>query len=169
MNITQDFNSLLYSASLSLKAPALKYTRNLDDANDLIQETLLKALKNQHKFQEGTNIKAWLYIIMKNTFITKYHQVDKKSKLVDPIENGHELLSSNTIDFNGGVSAINMEIIHKALNDLDADYRTPFLMYFQGYKYEEIAEKLNKPMGTIKNRIHMARKNLMDVLKDFKI
>ena len=169
MNVTQDFNALLYSASLSLKAPALKYTRNLDDANDLIQETLLKALKNKHKFQEGTNIKAWLYIIMKNTFITKYHQVDKKNKLVDPLENSQELMSSNTVAQNGGVSSINLEIIHQALNKLDPDYRTPFLMYFQGYKYEEIADKLNKPMGTVKNRIHMARKNLMDVLKDFKI
>lgn len=169
MATMHDFNALLYSASLSLKAPALKYTRNLDDANDLIQETLLKALKNRHKFQEGTNIKAWLYIIMKNTFITKYHQTDKKNKLVDPLENSYELLNTNTIDFNNGVSTINMEIIHRALNELDKDYRTPFLMYFQGYKYEEISEKLQKPMGTVKNRIHMARKHLMAQLKDFKL
>ena len=169
MKITQDFNSLICAASISLKAPALKYTRNVDDANDLVQETILKALKNKDKFQPGTNINAWLYIILKNTFITKYHQVDKKNKLVDPIENSYELLHPNIIDFNNGVTTMNMERINEAMDELISDYRTPFLLYYQGFKYEEIAEKLSAPMGTIKNRIHMARKHLMEKLKDFKI
>ncbi len=168
-SISLDIDQLIYSASKSLKAPAFKFTRNTEDANDLIQETLLKALKNKHNFQQGTNIKAWLFIIMKNTFISKYHKVDKRNKYVDPIEDAYELVSSNTIDFNSGVSTVNMEIIQKAINNLNEDLKTPFVMHFQGYKYEEIAEKLNKPMGTIKNRIHVARKFLMTELKDFKI
>ena len=169
MALQINFDNLLYTASKTLKAPALKYTRNTDDANDLIQETLLKALKNRHSFQEGTNIKAWLFIIMKNTFISKYHKVDKKNKLVDPIENAYELVSHGTIDFNQGVSSVNMEVIQKAIDNLEDELKRPFLMHFQGFKYEEIAEKLNKPMGTIKNRIHVARKFLMNELKDFKI
>jgi RNA polymerase sigma factor (sigma-70 family) len=166
---TVDFNTLVYTASKSLKAPAFKFTRNTDDANDLIQETLLKALKNKNSFQQGTNIKAWLFIIMKNTFISKYHKVDKRNKLVDPITDNYELISSSTIAYNDGASKVNMDEIHKAINKLDEELKNPFMMHFQGFKYEEIAEKLNKPMGTIKNRIHVARKFLMNELQDFKI
>jgi RNA polymerase sigma factor (sigma-70 family) len=163
---TVDFNTLVYTASKSLKAPAFKFTRNSEDANDLIQETLLKALKNRNSFQQGTNIKAWLFIIMKNTFI---HKVDKRNKLVDPITDSHELISSNTIAFNDGASKVNLDEIHNAINKLDEELKNPFMMHFQGFKYEEIAQKLHKPMGTIKNRIHVARKFLMNELKDFKI
>jgi RNA polymerase sigma factor (sigma-70 family) len=166
---TIDFNTLVYTASKSLKSPAFKFTRNTEDANDLIQETLLKALRNKNSFKQGTNIKAWLFIIMKNTFISKYHKVDKRNKLVDPISDSYELTASNTISFNEGASKVNLDEIHKAIEKLDNELRQPFMMHFQGFKYEEIAEKLQKPMGTIKNRIHVARKFLMNELKDFKI
>ena len=164
-----DFNNLVYTASKSLKSPAFKFTRNTDDANDLIQETLLKALKNKDSFKQGTNIKAWLFIIMKNTFISKYHKVDKRNKLVDPINDQYELTSTNTIAYNDGAQKVNIDEIQNAIAKLDEELKKPFMMHFQGFKYEEIADALKKPMGTIKNRIHVARKFLMNELKDFKI
>ncbi len=166
---TVDFNNLVYTASKSLKSPAFRFTRNTEDANDLIQETLLKALRNKDSFKQGTNIKAWLFIIMKNTFISKYHKVDKRNKLVDPITDQYELTSSSTIDYNSGAQKVNIDEIQKAIDKLEDELKKPFMMHFQGYKYEEIAEKLQKPMGTIKNRIHVARKFLMSELRDFKI
>jgi RNA polymerase sigma-70 factor (ECF subfamily) len=162
------FNNLLYSASKSLKAPALKYTSNdRDAANDLIQDTLLKALKHKNKFEEGTNIKAWLFIIMRNTFFTSYHKA-KKFEAVDPIEDHSHFITPNTISFNEGDISVNTEEIYKAINKLDQSFREPFMMHFAGYKYEEIVEKLGVPMGSVKNRIHVARKILIQELKDFK-
>lgn len=166
---TIDFNTLVYTASKSLKSPAFRFTRNTEDANDLIQETLLKALRNKHSFQKGTNIKAWLFIIMKNTFISKYHKLDKRNRLSDPISDHNELKSSNAMSYNEGASKVNMDEIYKAIDKLEMDMKEPFMMHFQGFKYEEIAEHLKKPMGTIKNRIHVARKFLMHELKDFSI
>lgn len=166
---TMEFNDLVYTASKSLKYPALKFTHNQADANDLIQDTILKALRNKNKFKKGTNIKAWLYIIMKNTFISNYHKIDKRNSLVDPIDDDYALTASSTITFNHGTSNIAMEEINKAINNLDKAFREPFMMHFSGYKYEEIAQKLRIPMGTVKNRIHVARKTLMSALKDYKL
>jgi RNA polymerase sigma factor (sigma-70 family) len=166
---TLEFNNLVYTASKSLKYPALKFTHNQADANDLIQDTVLKALKNKTKFKQGTNIKAWLYIIMKNTFISNYHKVEKRNNLVDPIDDDYQLTSPGTIAYNEGSTNIAMDEINKAINDLEKVFREPFMMHFSGFKYEEIAEKLRIPMGTVKNRIHVARKTLMVALKDYKI
>jgi RNA polymerase sigma factor (sigma-70 family) len=166
---TIEFNNLVYTASKSLKYPALKFTHNQADANDLIQDTLVKALRNKNKFKKGTNIKAWLYIIMKNTFISNYHKVEKRNSLVDTIEDDFTLNVPSTITHNNGSSNVAMEEIHKAINNLDKSFREPFMMHFSGFKYEEIAEKLRIPMGTVKNRIHVARKTLMEALKDYKI
>ncbi|GAL87763.1 RNA polymerase, sigma-24 subunit, ECF subfamily [Sporocytophaga myxococcoides] len=166
---TVEFNNLVYIASKSLKYPALKFTHNQADANDLIQDTILKALKNKTKFKKGTNIKAWLYIIMKNTFISNYHKIDKRNSLVDPIDDDYTLNVPSTITYNDGTANVAMEEINKAINSLDKVFREPFMMHFSGFKYEEIAQKLKIPMGTVKNRIHVARKTLMSALKDYKI
>ncbi|MFL5729436.1 MAG: RNA polymerase sigma factor [Cytophagaceae bacterium] len=166
---TIEFNNLVYTASKSLKYPALKFTHNQADANDLIQDTLVKALRNKNKFKKGTNIKAWLYIIMKNTFISNYHKVEKRNSLVDTIEDDYTLNVPSNVTHNDGTQNVAMEEIHKAINNLDKSFREPFMMHFSGFKYEEIAEKLRIPMGTVKNRIHVARKTLMEALKDYKI
>lgn len=166
---TTDFNNLIYTASKSLKYPALKFTKNQEDANDLIQETLIKAIKNKSKFKDGTNIKAWLYTIMRNTFISNYHKVEKRNSIIDPIEEEYTYTSSSSIDYNKGTSNVALEEIYKAINSLENAFKEPFMMHYSGFKYEEIAEKLKLPMGTIKNRIHVARKILMVALKDYKI
>jgi RNA polymerase sigma factor (sigma-70 family) len=166
---TIEFNNLVYTASKSLKYPALKFTHNHADASDLIQDTLVKALRNKNKFKKGTNIKAWLYIIMKNTFISNYHKVEKRNSLVDTIEDDFTLNVPSNVTHNDGSSNVALEEIHKAINNLDKAFKEPFMMHFSGFKYEEIAEKLRIPMGTVKNRIHVARKTLMEALKDYKI
>jgi RNA polymerase sigma factor (sigma-70 family) len=163
-----EFNELVYTASKSLKIPALKFTHNSNDADDLIQDTILKALKNRTKFKTGTNIKAWLYIIMKNTFISNYHKIDKRNTLVNPIDDGYNFNVSSTISFNEGASNIASKEINKAIAGLDKTFRVPFLMHYEGFKYNEIADYLNIPMGTVKNRIHVARKQLMGSLKEYK-
>jgi RNA polymerase sigma factor (sigma-70 family) len=163
-----EFNDLVYSASKSLKIPALKFTHNHNDANDLIQDTILKALRNRTKFKTGTNIKAWLYIIMKNTFISNYHKIDKRNTLVDPIDEGYCFNVSGTISQNLGASNIASKEINRAINKLEKTFRVPFMMHYEGFKYNEIAEHLNIPMGTVKNRIHVARKNLMESLVEYK-
>jgi RNA polymerase sigma-70 factor (ECF subfamily) len=164
---TLEFNDLVFTASKSLKYPALKFTRNnSEDADDLIQDTLLKALRNESKFKEGSNIKAWLFVIMRNTFISKYNN-DKRNTYVDSTEDEFMLTTPGAIDYNNGASNIAISEIHKAIDKLEKVYKEPFMMHFAGFKYEEIAEKLDIPMGTVKNRIHVARKTLMSDLKDY--
>ncbi|MFL5727875.1 MAG: RNA polymerase sigma factor [Cytophagaceae bacterium] len=163
---TVEFNNLVYTASKSLKHPALKYTRNnVEDANDLIQDALLKALRNKDKFKQGSNIKAWLYVIMKNTFISKYHH--EKAMITDSIEEEYTLKSSEAITSNRAAGNMAMEDIQQAIKQLDKSLKDPFMLHFSGFKYEEIAVKLQIPLGTVKNRIHVARKTLMEMLKDY--
>ncbi|MDW3651470.1 MAG: RNA polymerase sigma factor [Bacteroidia bacterium] len=163
-----EFNTAVVNLHPSLKPIAFKLTRDLEEANDLIQDTLVKALSNRDKFRDGTNLKAWLYTIMKNTFITNYHRFVKRKTFIDTTDNMHFInSSSHTIDNNAGVK-LAMDEIQKAIKSLDYEHKTPFMMHFQGYKYFEIADILNIPIGTVKNRIHIARKELKGQLKSYK-
>ena len=155
-----EFNYTLKEMSGSLKPFALKLTRDMEDANDLIQETMLKAFKNREKFAPGTNIKAWLYTIMKNTFITNYQRMVRRNTFIDTTDNPHYINSSGSSVQNDAYSSFTMEDIEQALNNVDDVYKSPFMMYFRGFKYHEIADKLQIPIGTVKNRIHIARKEL---------
>jgi RNA polymerase sigma factor (sigma-70 family) len=155
-----EFNYTLKEMSGSLKPFALKLTRDMEDANDLIQETMLKAFKNREKFAPGTNIKAWLYTIMKNTFITNYQRMVRRNTFIDTTDNLHYINSSGSSVQNDADSSFTMEDIEQALNNVDDVYKSPFMMYFRGFKYHEIADKLQIPIGTVKNRIHIARKEL---------
>lgn len=162
---TLEFSYSLTKLSPSLKPFALKLTRDMDDANDLLQDTMVKAFTNKDKFTDGTNLKAWLYTIMKNTFITNYQRMVRRGTFVDTTENLHFINSGATIIENGVYGDFAMKDIVKAINQLDEVYKSPFLMHYRGFKYHEIAEKLNIPIGTVKNRIHIARKLLKDDLK----
>jgi len=164
----REFNLNILTISKALKPFAMRLTRDLDDAKDLLQDTLIKAFTNREKFSEGTNLKAWMYTIMKNTFITNYQKMVKKNTFIDTTENLHYLNSARYTTVNGAVSQFAMEDINKALGILHEDYRTPFVMYYRGFKYFEIAEKLEIPLGTVKNRIHIARKELKDMLTMYK-
>src|SRR5690606_7965731 len=160
----KEFNTMVTVQSESLKGRALNFTKNHEDANDLIQDTLVKAITNYNKFKPGTNLKGWLYTIMKNTFINKYRFKSMKNTLViqsDQISCANLVYSS---DKNQGERKFISEDIQKALSTLSDDYYIPFTMYFEGYKYREIAVQLNLPIGTVKTRIHVARKFLQEEL-----
>lgn len=162
-----EFTYSINTLTKSLKPFALRLTKDAEDANDLLQETLMKAFTNRDKFAEGTNLKAWLYTIMKNTFITNYQRLVRKKTFVDTTSNLHYINSQDSITENLAYSTFKMEDISAALKSLDEVYRVPFIMHFRGFKYHEIAEKLNIPIGTVKNRIHIARKELKDTLTQY--
>ena len=159
-----EFTYSIKTMSKTLKPFALKLTKDQDDAKDLLQETMLKALTNRDKFTDGTNLKAWLFTIMKNTFITNYQRMVRRNTFIDTTENLHYINSSDSIAENLAFNSFAMKDIKKAIDKLDEAYRTPFLMHFRGFKYHEIADKLDIPIGTVKNRIHIARKELKDKL-----
>lgn len=159
-----EFSFHIGRVSKSLKPFAMKLTRDYEDANDLLQDTLLKAFTNREKYTEGTNLKAWLYTIMKNTFITNYQKMVRKNTFIDTSDNLHYINSLESSTDNSAASSFALNDIENAVKSLDEAYRMPFVMYFRGFKYHEIADKLNIPIGTVKNRIHIARKELKDKL-----
>lgn len=163
-----EFSYSLDQLSGVLKPFALKLTRDIDDANDLLQDTMVKAYTNQDKFAEGTNLKAWLYTIMKNTFITNYQKMVRRATFVDTTDNLHYINSSATLIENSAYGEFAIDDIYQAIDKLDDIFSTPFLLYYRGFKYHEIAEKLNIPIGTVKNRIHIARKYLKEDLMVYK-
>ena len=159
-----EFNYSIYKMSKSLKPFAMRLTKDSEDANDLLQDTLMKAFLNREKYADGTNLKAWLYTIMKNTFITNYQRMMRKNTFIDTTENLHYLNSSDNVIQNQAHSTFMLDDINGAIEKLEESFKTPFMMYFRGFKYHEIAVKLDIPIGTVKNRIHIARKELKDRL-----
>ena len=163
-----EFSYKLTQMTKSLQPFAMKLTKDSEEANDLLQETLLKAYTNREKFSEGTNLKAWLYTIMKNTFITNYQRMVRRGTFIDTTDNLHFINSSSTKIENRAYGDFALKDINEAIEDLDEVYKTPFMMYFRGFKYHEIADRLEIPIGTVKNRIHIARKQLKDRLKVYR-
>ena len=148
---------------------AFKLTRNKEESKDLYQETAYRALVNKDKFREGTNMKAWLFTIMRNIFINNYRKKVKKNTILDSTENQFYLNSAGPAISNDANSAIMMDELQKMVDQLDESIRSPFMMHYYGYKYQEIADQLNLPLGTIKSRIFFARKELKNaVMKNYK-
>ena len=158
---TLDFNQLVSKEEAPLTGFALKLTQDMEDAQDLVQDTMLKAFVNRDKFEDGTNLKGWLYTIMKNIFINKYRRAMKSRIFTDDTNNQYYINSGYNTSRNDGEGSMIMRDIRKAIGDLSDNLRTPFMMSYTGYKYEEIADTLKIPLGTVKVRIHNARKELM--------
>lgn len=163
-----EFNFSLNEASKALKPFALRLTKDFEEANDLVQDTLMKAFLNKEKFTDGTNLKGWLYIIMKNTFITNYQKMVKKNTFIDTTENLYYINSSQNVSINDAISSFAQKDINEAIARLDDEVKVPFELYFKGFKYEEIAKRLKVPLGTVKNRIHIARKELKSKLRIYR-
>jgi RNA polymerase sigma-70 factor (ECF subfamily) len=161
---TFEFNELDH-VSHSLKPYALRLTQDESRADDLMQEALLKAVKNQDKFTRGTSLKAWFYTIIRNQFFNEYHREKRRQTFLDTTDNLHYLNHSSVQIKNDALTNFNLEEINKAINKLSDLYKVPFMMHFQGFKYNEIAKTLDLPLGTVKNRIHVARKELKEKLK----
>ena len=157
-----EFDSLLVSNAPYLTPFSLSLTKNMDGAKDLLQETLYRALVNKDKYNSGTNIKAWLYTIMRNIFINDYRRRTKKQIIFDHTSNDFFINYNQVITFNTAESNLFKNDIQAAIHKLPDIFRKPFLLYFEGYKYHEIAELLIEPLGTIKSRIHFARKLLKE-------
>jgi RNA polymerase sigma factor (sigma-70 family) len=157
MSITE-FNSLVLNHSESLKPFAISLTRNHEEAKDLCQETLYKAFAYREKYEQGTNIKAWLYTIMRNIFINQYRRDARKQLVMDTVK-----YSQTAYENSSGLN-LRLREIEEAIHRLPSIFKTACLLYLQGYKYHEIAFALNEPLGTIKSRIHFAKKTLQKQL-----
>jgi len=139
---------------------AMKLTKNQSDAQDLVQDTTLRAFKNKDKFQQGTNFKAWITTIMRNSFINKYRKNKRKNLVSGPIEDyTYSIESSELTQSDTGIMA---EDLNKIVDSLQENYKVPFMASFRGFKYNEIAERLDIPLGTVKSRINYARKILRE-------
>ena len=162
-----EFNELLLSNAGSLRPFAVSLTHDHEIAKDLFQETLYKALANQDRYSTGTNIRAWLFTIMRNIFINDYRRKAKQRTIFDNNINETLINSGKVIVNNGGENSLQLKEIHKAIYQLPQIFKIPFLLYFEGYRYHEISESLNEPLGTIKSRIHFARKLLKEQLRRY--
>jgi len=161
MNTTFDFNIEFNQWSTYLQYFALSLTKDKSAAEDLYQETALKAFKHQDKFESSTNMKAWLSTIMRNSFINLYRKRSKRIKLQAEQLKATTKNYSEVSTLNEGEMNLNIETIQKMVERLDEHLKTPFLMSIQGYRYHEIQKLLGDiPLGTIKSRIHQARKIL---------
>lgn len=149
---------MLITHSEFLKPYAISLTRDMDAAKDLLQETMYRALANKEKYSVGTNIRAWLYTILRNTFINDYRRKVKQNRVLQPVP-GNALPEQGISHFTADGSMQTREM-WKLILQLPRIFRNPFILYFEGYKYNEIAEMLQEPLGTIKSRIHFARKLL---------
>jgi RNA polymerase sigma factor (sigma-70 family) len=157
-----EFNNLLINNADFLKPFANNLTKDSETAKDLFQETLYKALANQEKYNVGTNIKAWLFTIMRNIFINDYRRKAKQQIIFDNTPNDFLLNYKQAAVYNKAETDLRVKEIYQAIDLLPEIFKTPFLLYFEGYKYHEIADSLNEPLGTIKSRIHFARKLLKE-------
>ena len=155
-----EFDNKFNSLSKLLHSFAYNLTKNREDAKDLYQETAFRAMTNRDKFRTGTNFKAWTFTIMKNIFINNYRKKSKKNTIIDSTNNLFYLNSGKNAIQNSAESNIMMEELFKMIGRLEETIRIPFLMHYQGYKYQEIAEELDLPLGTVKSRIFFARKEL---------
>lgn len=164
---TADFNQLLLKNTEFLKPFAITLTRDNETAKDLIQETMYRALANKEKYNVGTNIKAWLYTIMRNIFINNYRRKAKQHTIFDNTANDFLLDYNQSTIANRAEVTLSLKDIESAVHNLPHIFRNPFLLYFEGYKYHEIAEMLHEPLGTIKSRIHFARKLLKEQITRF--
>jgi len=165
---TNQFTALISDYDSSLRSFALKFTRDEDDANDLIQDTMMKAFRYMDRYQDGTNLKGWLYTIMRNTFINNYRKSSRKGGVITQSEELSSVQLNISQINNAAEGAFVLGDIQVALSNLAEQYRIPFVRYVEGYKYEEIAAELSIPLGTVKTRIHEARRILSRKLQMYK-
>ncbi len=166
-----DFNSEVIPHLSSLKNYALKMTNDLDDSEDLLQDTLLKAYRFFNNFEKGSNAKAWLFKIMQNSFINDYRKKIKQPFKVDydDVQNFYENIKSEDVTTQHYMqdefyNVLDDEIVN-ALATLPDDFRTiVFLSDIEGYSYKEISEFVDCPIGTVRSRLHRTRKILYALL-----
>ncbi|MDE6338476.1 MAG: sigma-70 family RNA polymerase sigma factor, partial [Muribaculaceae bacterium] len=137
-------------------------------AQDLVQDTTLKVLDNEAKYVDNVNFKGWVFTIMRNIFINNYRRQVRSATVLDSTEDLYHLNISQESGLTTPEGSFAAKEISVAINSFTEDYKVPFTMYIAGYKYNEIAEKMNLPLGTVKSRIFFARKRLQGMLKDYR-
>lgn len=162
---TIEFHNNLNILTDSLNAFAYSLTKNSEDARDLYQETAFRAIYNKDKFRPETNFKAWTFTIMKNIFINNYRKKVKSNTILDHTENSFFIDSGSEKVTNDGNRNMLMKELTAMIDKLEDSIKIPFLMHHEGYKYNEIAEQFDLPLGTVKSRIFFARRALKDMIK----
>ena len=162
-----EFNSRLIGMKSILQRFSMSLTSDRDAALDLVQDTYLKAITNKDKFVDFTNLKAWVFTIMKNTFINNYRRNVKENTIFDGTKDLHYFNQSHNMRSISPESIFSEGEIERAINTLNDKFRIPFRMYIDGYKYKEIADELGLNIGTVKSRIFFSRQKLMVILKDY--
>lgn len=165
---TEKFQNDLMKLQGNLLNFAYMLTSNRDDAYDLLQDTTLKALDNEAKYAENTNFKGWVFTIMRNIFINNYRRGARAATVTDTTENLYHLNLSQDSGLETPEGSYTAAEITDAINSFSEEYRVPFSMHVAGYKYNEIAEKMNLPLGTVKSRIFFARKKLQAQFADYR-
>ena len=168
MKTNESFKQRVLGLQGNLLSFAYQLTTNKDEARDLLQDTTLKALDNEEKYVDNTNFKGWIFTIMRNIFINNYRQTVRKATVIDQTEDLYHLNISQDSGFSSPEGSYAVKEINEALDSFSDDYRIPFNMYVAGYKYNEIADKMGLPLGTVKSRIFFARKRLREQLQDFR-
>jgi RNA polymerase sigma-70 factor (ECF subfamily) len=154
------FEHQLVEVEEKLENFAYSLTFNKEDAKDLVQDTYLKAILHQNAFEEGSNLNAWLFTIMKNTFINSYRRTKKEKTIISKEQETpwiNNLAGDKSYDADQEIKYSQMLFL---INKLPEEQKNPFEMINQGYKYHEIAELYHIPIGTVKSRIFLARKKL---------
>jgi len=163
---TLEFDSKFDLMTSSLNSFAYNLTKNSEDAKDLYQETAFRAMTNREKFKPGTNFKAWTFTIMKNIFINNYRKKVKRNTIIDTTENEFFINSGDRVVDNDAGRNILMKELHKMIEGLENSIKEPFMLHYTGFKYQEIADKLMLPLGTVKSRIFFARRALKAKIKN---
>ncbi|MEO5977592.1 MAG: RNA polymerase sigma factor [Chryseolinea sp.] len=157
---TVEFTVQIAGMRSTLQSFTRRFTHDREDSNDLVQDTMLKALTYKEKFKEDTNLKGWLFTIMRNTFINNYRK-NQRMMTTSSAAKEHIVLSVREEDtFKQPQESMEFKEIWRNLNNLKEELLTPFKMHLSGYKYHEIADHLKIPIGTVKNRIFHARKEV---------
>ncbi|MDR0972703.1 MAG: RNA polymerase sigma factor, partial [Prevotellaceae bacterium] len=150
MNATVDFGKELMNVQTELYRFAIKLTADREEANDLVQETALRVLESTDKFTAGTNFKGWVCTVMHHLFVNNYRRIVREQTYIDPTENAAFLNQSQESGFTTADGALDLKEMHRIVNALPDDFRKPFTMFAAGFKYREICDQLNMPMGTVK-------------------
>ncbi len=168
MSDKSSFKSMVFAMQSNLMAFAMKLTLNKEEAQDLVQDTNLKALKNEAKFVDASNPRGWMLTIMRNIFINNYRRRTRENIVLDTSDDGYLLNLPQESGMSNPEGAFALGEITSIIEKFPEDYRQPFNLHVAGYKYEEIADKLRMPLGTVKSRIFTIRKQLREILKDYR-
>ncbi len=163
---TLTFSNQLVEMTDTLRLFTKRFTNNDEESRDLVQDTILKALTYRHRFMDNTNLKGWLYTIMRNIFINNYRRKKRTSEVHDNTESQYYLNVADDVTSNFPVRSLEFKELTEIVESTKEEFLRPFQMYVDGYHYHEIAEELGIPLGTVKTRIFYARKDIKKKIKN---